>query len=103
MLLVVDNLLLYHVGLPQVVIVAVHLVIFLLDHPETCLLKALCCQSAPSWLKLGMVVVGGWPVRLYCHLLGLGVGLLSIFIPTTQSLDNIIKSRESHEGMMHIA
>ena len=26
------------------------------DHPETFLLKALCCQSAPSWLKVG----GGW-------------------------------------------
>ena len=25
------------------------------DHPETFLLKALCCQSAPSWVK-----VGGW-------------------------------------------
>ena len=25
--------------------------------------------------------VGGWPVRLYCHLLGLGVGVLSISIP----------------------
>ena len=61
MLLVVDNLLLEHVGLPQVVIVAVHLVIFfcwmgLGDHPETFLLKALCCQSPPSWLK----VMGGW-------------------------------------------
>ena len=31
LLWVVDNLLLDHVGLPQVVIVAVHLVIFLLD------------------------------------------------------------------------
>ena len=26
------------------------------DHPKTFLLKALCCKSAPSWLK----VVGGW-------------------------------------------
>ena len=39
MLWVVDNHLLDHVGLPQVVIVAVHL--------------------------------DGWPVKLYCHLLGL--------------------------------
>ena len=34
------------------------------------LLKALCCQSTPSWLK----VLGWWkwwPMRLYCHLLGL--------------------------------
>ena len=49
MLLVVDNLLLEHVGLPQVVIVAVHLVIFFFwiglgDHPETFSLKALCCH-----------------------------------------------------------
>ena len=28
-------------------------------------------------ISCGVVVVGGWPVRLYCHLLGLGV--LSIF------------------------
>ncbi len=42
------------------------------DHPETCLLKALCCQSPPALLKVG----GGggkWPRALYCHLLGLGV------------------------------
>ena len=59
MLLVVDNLLLEHVGLPQVVIVAVHLVIFCWigkgDYPKTFLLKALFSQSTPSWLK-----VGGW-------------------------------------------
>ena len=76
-----DNLLLNHVGLRQIVIVAVHLVIFLLDrgdHPEFLLF----CQSTLSWLK----VVGGWwwwPVRLYCHLLGLGV--LSILFPFSHS------------------
>ena len=53
---VVDNLLLYHIGLPQVVIVTVHLGwMGKGDHPNTFLLKALCCQSAPSWLK-----VRGW-------------------------------------------
>ena len=64
MLWVVDNLLLDHVGLPQVVIVAVHLVIFFCwmgrgDHPETFLLKALCCHIPPSWLKVGGGVWGG--------------------------------------------
>ena len=57
-----DNLFHDHVGLPYVVIVAVHLVIFcwmgLGDHPETFLLKALFCWSTPSWLK----VMGGWVV-----------------------------------------
>ena len=48
------------------------------DHPETYLLKALCCQSAPSWLKVRWWVGGGWPWGLYCHLLELGVGVLSI-------------------------
>ena len=62
MLLVVDNLLLEHVGLSQVVIVAVHLVIFFCwmgrgDHPETYLLKALFSQRSPSWLK---VMCGWW-------------------------------------------
>ena len=49
------------------------------DHPETFLLKALCCQSAPSWLK----VIGGWSGPCdYCvsQVLiigdwGLGIGL----------------------------
>ena len=39
MLLVVDNLLLEHVGLPQVVIVAVHLVIFLAGWVEGVILR----------------------------------------------------------------
>ena len=79
MLWVVDNLLLDHVELPQVVIVAVHPV-----HPETYLLKALVCQSTPSWLW-----VGGewWPMRLHwhCHLLGLGVLSISHPHPHPQS------------------
>ena len=29
------------------------------DHPKTFLLKALCCQITPSWLKLKVVDVGG--------------------------------------------
>ena len=28
------------------------------DHPKTFLLKALCCQAAPSWLKVGGWVLG---------------------------------------------
>ena len=39
MLLVVDNLLLEHVGLPQVVIVAVHLVIFFAGWVEGIILR----------------------------------------------------------------
>ena len=30
------------------------------DHPKTFLLKALCCQISPSWLKAGC----GWVVAL---------------------------------------
>ena len=37
------------------------------DHTETFLLKALCCQSTPSWLKVMGWVVGGWPRALYCQ------------------------------------
>ena len=73
------NLLLDHVGLPQVVIVAVHLVMFVLDglrdHPETFLQKALCCQAAPSWLK-----VVGWVV-VACEILlsSPGTGVLALY------------------------
>ena len=44
------------------------------DHPETFLLKALCCQSAPSWLKV-MCGGGGW---VACEILlsALGLGIL---------------------------
>ena len=55
------------------------------EHPETYLLKALCCQTSPSWLK---VMGGWWPRALYCHLLGLGV--LSLSQSQSQSLDNIV-------------
>ena len=48
------------------------------DHPKTFLLKALCCQAAPSWLKVGWWSVGGWPQAFYCHLLGLGYSLFPI-------------------------
>ena len=38
------------------------------DHPETFLLKALCCQSAPSSPKVvGWWVGGGWVMRFYCQ------------------------------------
>ena len=57
------------------------------DHPKTFLLKALCCQPPPSWVKVGGWVVETcrwlcgdvqaamqwWPIRLCCHLQGLGV------------------------------
>ena len=55
------------------------------DHPETFLLKALCCQITPSWLK---VMGGGWwwgPPGLYCHLLGLGIHSIPISHPQNQS------------------
>ncbi len=35
------------------------------DHPETFLLKALCCQSSPS----GSKVVGGWWVVVACEII----------------------------------
>ena len=86
MLWVVDNLLLDHVGLPQVVIVAVHLVFFLLDgfrgsswdmFTKGTLLSE-CSFMVKSWV---WVVGGWWPRGLYCHLLGLRIGVLSISIP----------------------
>ena len=47
------------------------------DHPKTFLVRALFCQSTPSWLKdMGgnvQAAMWWWPVRLYCQLLGLGV------------------------------
>ena len=49
------------------------------DHPKTYLLKALCCESTPSWLKVVWWWWWWWPRALYCHLLGLGIGELSIF------------------------
>ena len=50
-----ENLHLEYVGLPQVIVVAVHLDLFMDkgDHPKTFLLKALFGQSTPSWLKVG--------------------------------------------------
>ena len=94
MLLVVDNLLLEHVGLPQVVIVDVHLVIFCWvgrgDHPETFLQKALFSHRAPSWLK----VRGWWVVVAPGIILSSpGTGVVSIPISKaqsqSQSLDNL--------------
>ena len=63
----INKLLIDHVGLSQVVIVAVHLVIFCAGWVKTFLIKALCSQISASWLK----VVGWWwsPQELYCHLL----------------------------------
>ena len=70
------------------------------DHPETFLLKALCCQSAPSWVKVGgWVVGGGWVVAHEILLSALGLGVVSILyflfysqVPgprsQSQSLDN---------------
>ena len=44
------------------------------DHPETFLLKALCCQSAPSLLKvMGWVVVVVVAHEILLSALGLGV------------------------------
>ena len=38
------------------------------DHPKTFLLKALCCQCPPSWVKVvGGGGGGGWVMRLYCQ------------------------------------
>ena len=38
------------------------------DHPKTFLLKALCCQSTPSPLKVrGWVGGGWWPRAFYCQ------------------------------------
>ena len=59
-----DKLLMDHVGLPLVLILAVHLVTFwcfmgLGDHTKTFLLKALCSQPPPSALKV-MCGGGGW-------------------------------------------
>ena len=61
---VFDSLLLNHVVQPQVVVVTFQLVNFFSlmgrgDHPKTFLLKALCCQITPSWLKVMWWVVGG--------------------------------------------
>ena len=76
-----DNLLLDHVGLHQVVIVTIPLVFLCWmgkgDHPKTFLLKALYCQSTPSWLKVwGWVALGiilsspGTGGTLYSHFPG---------------------------------
>ena len=42
------------------------------DHPETFLLKALCSQGSPSWVK----VIGGWVVAPGILLSALGLGSL---------------------------
>ena len=47
------------------------------DHPKTFLLKALCCQATPSWLKVG----GWWWWWMVAHeilLSALGLGVVSI-------------------------
>ena len=62
------------------------------DHPETFLLKALCCQPPPSALKVG----GGWVV-VACEILLSALGLFRFSIldsqshsqSQSQSLDNI--------------
>ena len=55
------------------------------DYPETFLLKALCCQSAPSCVKvMGGGGGGWWPMRFYCHLLGLGLLSILYSIPRSQ-------------------
>ena len=60
----IDKLLLEHVGLPHVLDLAFHLVIFFGwmsqgGHSEPLLLLALFYQSTPSCLKVGGGVVGG--------------------------------------------
>ena len=64
--MICDNLLLAHEGLPQVLVLTVHLVNILVwmgkgNHSETFLLLVLFCWSTPSWLKVigGGVGVGG--------------------------------------------
>ena len=57
----IDKLLLEHVGLPHVLVLAVHYVNFFSwvsqgGHPEQLLFSALFYQSTPSCLKVG----GGW-------------------------------------------
>ena len=56
-LLNVDNLLLNHVGLPNVLVLAIHLVnlgwMGKRDHSKAFLQLALICWSTPSWLKVG--------------------------------------------------
>ena len=67
------------------------------DHPKTFLLKALCWQVTPSWLKVmggneqaamwwvsRQLCGGGWPVRFYCQ--HWDNSLISIFfsIPRSQ-------------------
>ena len=59
----IDKLLLKHVGLPHVLVLAVHLVNFLSwvsqgGHSEQLLFFALYYQSTPSWLKVGGGVGG---------------------------------------------
>ena len=56
------------------------------DHPETFLLKALFCQSTPSWLK----VRGGWSSRVcWCEQSGMLVAhviLVSAQVPLVLTL-----------------
>ena len=61
----IDKLLLEHVGLPHILVLAVHLVNFFGwmsqgGHSEQLLLFALFYQSTPSWLKV--IGWGGWVV-----------------------------------------
>ena len=68
MLGLIDKLLLEHLGLPQVLELAIHLVNFFGwmsegGNSETVLLLALFYQSTPSWIKVrGWWWVGGWPM-----------------------------------------
>ena len=62
------------------------------DHPKTFLLKALCCQSAPSWVR---VVGWWWWVAHEIILSSPGSGVTFQFLfpipnpsPMSQSLDN---------------
>ena len=58
------------------------------DHPKTFLLKALCCQNTPSWLK-----VGGWVVAPGIILSSPGTGGTLYFYSQSQSLDNCNHNR----------
>ena len=66
----IDKLLLEHVGLPHVLVLAVHLVNFFSwvsqgGYSETLLFSALFYQSAPSCLK----VMGGWGGGWVAHVI----------------------------------
>ena len=81
---VVDNLLLDHVGLNHVVVVAVHLVNFLVGWVKRIILRQFyqyhfCPRALLHSQNLGGGGGGLWLMRFYCHLLGLGVPFHSYF------------------------